>query len=171
MSLINKLLGRGKVFVDMSTHPSMPLLPVLNICFSLNWFKYRTFVTDPVTFLLVTEKMCEHPRDGTDFEYKFDDSFKGKLTTQSIIIPAYALPRMQEVCGKVGPEVYTLIKKYDLAMDKMAEEVLKSTKYTEELKQMVRARPSLMSQYKREHAKLHGYKDPLIVIPDNGMIN
>lgn len=167
--MIDWLLGRGKVTVNTRTLNA--LMYVLVIQIRVRWLHWKVLAVDPITFLLLLEKLADHKDYSKDFVYKLHKAFVGTKTNDSFTIPSFAVKAAQKVLGAIGNEVYLSLKKIDALNATMADSMLSSNVLTEEAKNKIRQRDTMMQQYRRAHALENGYDLPAIIMEDNGSIH
>jgi hypothetical protein len=167
------ITGAGRCRVDVAAHPTGAIAFVVSAMYTKSWFAGKHYIVDPVTFLLFTEKLAECSDYTQPFRFAIPGPVEnhGKHTSKEIVVEPYAIKPMQVECGLAGPVVYELIKKADAMLDQSIQRQLAQGIYTEEAKKKLLEHETMMSVYRREHAKMLGYDAATVMVPDNGTIN
>lgn len=143
------LLGRKLVVSAAFDHSSgvMPKAVVL-ISFKNWWFHEKSWIVDPISFLLIAEKAAEHK--GGDFTY---DQHHEEVHV-CVTVPSWAIGEFTDKCGELAPKIYETIKR-------VSEEREELMKQAETLGVKTTDLPikedTPLARYKKLHAKINGY--------------
>lgn len=154
-NLLWKLIGRraglyGTV-ADLKK-PGGTSVPGMAFMTKASWFgEQSVHALDLLSFLMIAEALGNHTDRSKDFVY----DHMHETTPVKVVIPAWALPEMQEACGVWGPRIYDKLKDADRAMQDMAK-LGKEKGWPDEMVNTI-AGTSGVEKYKQLHAQVHGY--------------
>lgn len=156
-SLVNWLLGRGRVKMGITVREVQGNpQPMVALKFTEHWFDWKIYLIDPVSFLLIAEKLEEWVKNnGIDKAFVYERVHNTTLI--KLTIPPYAMKEVALGIAATAPVVYDTISK----VDEVAKQYINSMRDKvppEAIKQMeIMMQQSMLSSYRAEHAKMHGY--------------
>jgi hypothetical protein len=152
--MLDKLIGRGAVEVhacQINSPKTGNPIPAVYVGVRERWMKWRVYVVDLISFLIIAEKLAEHKEDKDFvFEHKLDNN-EIKMT-----IPAWAIVGVQERAASIGPKIYQGMKQGD-EMNRQLLLSLKGKVSEEEYEQLASTEHSAIEKYKKLHAQVNGY--------------
>ena len=153
---LGKMMGQGNVAVFLSAYaPSKDreAQPVVIITMRERWFRYRTYIVDSISFLLVCERLLKYERVTQPFIYNETHG----LTPTKIEIPIWAINDVQTRCAEVGPIVYNVLKNVHVGIEAQFQFMRDKGVLESEINKMRVGVVSPLTRYKELHAQVNKY--------------